>query len=314
MALQGTLDTFALPDVLRLLASTRKSGRLLVQGDDGNGSLFLDGGSVVGGETNLAPTDEGHEVLFELLRLGDGSFLFDPAESTPDPGAPAEVEDVITKAESAHAEWQDLSTVVPSLDVGIELAEDLPDDDATIDRDRWRLIVGIGSGTTVRSLGDQLGMRELPILRATRGMVDDGLAVIGDGGSSGGRASSASLPTLDDEPEADDLFDEASSGSVDDLPEPLPGRSGSAKGSIADPFSEAADSDVAAGGAPAPLAADEATELEHQMEHLTEEHRELLERAVEEGSPEKVEEILADLPEDTIDRDLMRRFLGSVRS
>ena len=50
------------------------------------------------------------------------------------------------------------------------------------------------------------------------------------------------------------------------------------------------------------------------MEHLTEEHRELLERAVEEGSPEKVEEILDDLPEDTIDRDLMRRFLGSVRS
>ena len=114
MALQGTLDTFALPDVLRLLASTRKSGRLLVQGDDGNGSLYLDGGSVVGGETNLAPTDEGHEVLFELLRLGDGSFLFDPAENTPDPGAPAEVEDVIAKAESAHAEWQDLSTVVPS--------------------------------------------------------------------------------------------------------------------------------------------------------------------------------------------------------
>lgn len=315
MALQGTLDTFALPDVLRLLASTRKSGRLLVQGDDGNGSLYLDGGSVVGGETNLAPTDEGHEVLFELLRLGDGSFLFDPAENTPDPGAPAEVEDVITKAESAHAEWQDLSTVVPSLDVGIELAEDLPDDDATIDRDRWRLIVGIGSGTTVRSLGDQLGMRELPILRATRGMVDDGLAVISDGGGrSGGRASSASLPTLDDEPEADDLFDDATSDTAEDLPEPLPGRSGSAKGSIADPFSEAADSDDAVGGAPAPLATEEESELVAQMERLAEEHRQVIDRAVEAGTPEEAEEILDDLPEDTIDRDLMRRFLGSVRS
>ena len=315
MALQGTLDTFALPDVLRLLASTRKSGRLLVQGDDGNGSLYLDGGSVVGGETNLAPTDEGHEVLFELLRLGDGSFLFDPAESTPDPGAPAEVEDVITQAESAHAEWQDLSTVVPSLDVGIQLAEDLPDDDATIDRDRWRLIVGIGSGTTVRSLGDQLGMRELPILRATRGMVDDGLAVVSDGSRSGRASStSATLPTLDDEPESDDLFDDAATGTADDLPEPLPGRSGSAKGSIADPFSEAADSDIAAGGAPAPLAEDEATELEQQMERLAAEHRELIERAAEAGTPEEAEEILDDLPDETIDRDLMRRFLGSVRS
>lgn len=315
MALQGTLDTFALPDVLRLLASTRKSGRLLVQGDDGNGSLYLDGGSIVGGETNLAPTDEGHEVLFELLRLGDGSFLFDPAESTPDPGAPAEVEDVINQAEAAHAEWQDLSTVVPSLDEGIQLAEDLPDDDATIDREGWQLIVGIGSGTTVRSLGEQLGMRELPILRATRGMVDRGLAVIGGGSPrSGGRAASAELPTLDDESEAEDLFDDATSAGADELPEPLPGRSGSAKGSVADPFSEAADSEIAAGGAAAPLDSDEATELEEQMERLADEHRELLARAAEAASPEEAEEILDDLPADTIDRDLMRRFLGSVRS
>lgn len=321
MALQGTLDTFALPDVLRLLASTRKSGRLLVQGDDGNGSLYLDGGSVVGGETNLAPTDEGHEVLFELLRLGDGSFLFDPAESTPDPGAPAEVEDVIDKAESAHAEWQDLSTVVPSLDVGIQLAEDLPDDDATIDRDRWKLIVGIGSGTTVRDLGDQLSMRELPILRATRGLVDDGLAVIGGEARSGGKAKAKAkakpaeaLPTLDDEPQADDLFDDAGAGGADDLPEPLPGRSGSSKGSVADPFVEAVGGDDAADGAGGPLGVDEAGDLDEQLQQLSADDRERLARAVETGSPEDAEEIIDELSEEGIDRDLMRRFLGSVRS
>ena len=36
VALQGTLDTFALPDVLRLLASTQKVGRLRVIGDGGD--------------------------------------------------------------------------------------------------------------------------------------------------------------------------------------------------------------------------------------------------------------------------------------
>ena len=33
MALQGTLDTFELPDVLRLLASTRKSGCLVLRSE-----------------------------------------------------------------------------------------------------------------------------------------------------------------------------------------------------------------------------------------------------------------------------------------
>ena len=37
MALQGTLDTFALPDVLRLLAATKKTGRLRITGGRGTG-------------------------------------------------------------------------------------------------------------------------------------------------------------------------------------------------------------------------------------------------------------------------------------
>lgn len=308
MALQGTLDTFALPDVLRLLATTKKSGQLLVQGDQGNGSLYLAEGAVVGGSTTLAETDESHEVLFELLRLDGGSFLFDQDSAAAETGPSVDVESLITDAESAHAEWQDLSTVVPSLDVGVTLVEDLPDDATTIDRDRWKLIVTIGSGTTVRALGSRLGLKELPVLRATRGLVDDGLATIGDAEAIADQGTSSSdlpvrgagvdadaveLPSLDDETDGDDLF-----GAVDvatgDLPEPLPGGS--------DPF---------AGDA---LAPDEAARLEEQLNDLPPEQRDLIERAADVGDPAEAEHLLDELPEGAIDRELMRRFLGSVRS
>ena len=324
MALQGTLDTFALPDVLRLLATTRKSGRLLVQGDTGTGSLYLDTGSIVAGETTFAPTEEGHEVLFELLRLGDGSFLFDPADTTDNAGAPAEVEDVISAAEASHAEWLDLSTVVPSLDVAITLAEDLPGDVATVDGDRWHLIVGIGSGTTVRALADRLELRELPVLRATRGLVDDGLATIGEqttGAVSQSAAAppkpAADLPAIGDDPASGDLFDD-SAGGVPDLPEPLPERGGGAR-AAADPFVEAAGSEtVAASGAPQrtlkPLGPRQAAKLEAQIGQLPDEQRRRVEEAAESQSPEAVDQLLEDLPSDVLDRELLRRFLGSVRT
>lgn len=332
MALQGTLDTFALPDVLRLLANTSKSGRLLVQGDDGNGSLYLDSGAIVGGETTFAPTDEGHEVLFELLRLGDGSFLFDPADTTNDPGEPAEVEAVIEAAESSHAEWLDLSTVVPSLDVGVALADDLPDDSATVDRDRWKLIVGIGSGTTVRALGDDLELRELPILRSVRGLVDDGLAVITDASAVAAAptrkkakpaasapvapaesGSGAELPSLDGESAPDVHEDPGSDG---DLPEPLPGRSGAKRGPVADPFVEAAVSEPAAGGASdvAPIAPEDAAAIERQLDGLTDSQRDLVEQAASESDEAVVDDLLEELPDGSIDRDLLKRFLGSVRA
>lgn len=310
MALQGTLDTFALPDVLRLLANTQKSGRILVQGDRGNGSLYLDAGSVVGGETSLATTDEGHEVLFELLRLGDGSFLFDPADVSDSPGAPATVEDVITAAEASHAEWLELSEVVPSLDVAISLAADLPDSTTTVDSDRWKLIVGIGSGTTVRALGDKLGLRELPVLRATRGLVDDGLAVIG-----GAEESASSLPVLDDDTDATDLFDD-SSDDTSDLPEPLPGRSGASRRSKADPFVEATGRDDADSGeiTITNMPPAEAAILEEQIEHLSADDRELIERIGDHPSPAEVDQLIEELPDGSIDRDLLKKFLGSVRA
>ena len=43
VALQGTLDTFALPDVLRLLASTKKTGRLVIAGNGADGGMVSQG-------------------------------------------------------------------------------------------------------------------------------------------------------------------------------------------------------------------------------------------------------------------------------
>lgn len=302
VALQGTLDTFALPDVLRLLATTQKTGQLLVQGDQGNGSIFMDGGSVVGGETSLANTDEAHEVLFELLRLDDGSFMFDQSATAPNPGAPIDVDTVIEAAQADHEEWQDLSSVVPSLDVAIVLADELPGKDATISQERWRHIVAIGSGTTVRALGEQLDLRELPVLRATRGLVDDGLAIIDDGDmgldeedwdDDAPSEDDLSLPSIDDETDIDDLFGDAGD---DALPEPLP------EGSSVSMSSRDA------------LLADEVADLEALINDLPDDQRIVVERAAEAPTLGEADEILDELPDGAIDRDLMQRFLGSVRA
>ena len=78
MALQGTLETFALPDVLRLLASTKKSGVLRVDTERGHGEVVVVDGALAGGSAERAPlAEDPADVLFELLRSADGSFLFD---------------------------------------------------------------------------------------------------------------------------------------------------------------------------------------------------------------------------------------------
>ena len=118
MALQGTLDTFELPDVLRLLASTKKSGRLTLRSDRGEGDVWLAGGRIVDVTTGAGAGASRADGLFELLRAHEGSFAFDPGAESSNPSNPSEpgdVEPLLAEAEEALTEWRTIEAVVPSM-------------------------------------------------------------------------------------------------------------------------------------------------------------------------------------------------------
>jgi hypothetical protein len=181
VALQGTIETFALPDVLRLLASTKKTGRLRLTSSQGSGSIWLADGEIVSSEATHAPMADGaDEVVFELLRFKVGEFVFDADASAPEGGAPAAVEDALTAAESMLAEWKSIEAVVPSLAGWVSLAPELPGSEITIDQSRWAQVVAIGGGITVGGLGDRLGLGELSASRTVKELIELGLTSLGD--------------------------------------------------------------------------------------------------------------------------------------
>lgn len=179
MALQGTLDTFALPDVLRLLATTRKTGRLLVHGNRGDGSVWVDAGAVVGTEVAGVPAGAtAADVIFELLRHTEGSFSFEAGSAPSQARGPDEVEPLLVGAERQLAEWREIEAVVPSLETWVTLAPELPGAETTIDAARWRTIVAIGSGSSVRAIGEMLQLGEVAVSRLVKELVEVGLGVV----------------------------------------------------------------------------------------------------------------------------------------
>jgi hypothetical protein len=181
VALQGTLDTFALIDVFRLLASTNKTGRLRVTGDRGNGNVWFDGGGVVlAAAHNTKPSDAPVSVIFELLRLHEGSFVFEADVTTPEAGAPTDVENLIREAEHLLIEWQEIEAVVPSVHLWVSLATELPRPEVVVDGERWKVIVATGAGATVSDVGDNLGLGEIAVSKAVKEVIEIGLLTISD--------------------------------------------------------------------------------------------------------------------------------------
>ena len=181
MALQGTLDTFALPDVLRLLASTKKTGRLVISGARGNGSVWVDAGSVVGTQaTGAGPDPDAVTVLFELLRFGgDGSFTFEAGTTTTDASSPRPVEPLLIDAERRLVEWREIEAVVPSMDAWVSLVAELTTVDITVTADLWKRVVAIGSGTSVGGVARTLQLGELDVCRGVKELVELGLVEVG---------------------------------------------------------------------------------------------------------------------------------------
>jgi hypothetical protein len=85
-----------------------------------------------------------------------------------------------------------------------------------IDNDRWRLIAAIGGGRSVGSVGEALGLDELPTLRGVKEIVELGLVAVSDHAPAEAapeRVSSlaAASPLVTEEPAAVDEFADARS-------------------------------------------------------------------------------------------------------
>ncbi|MGE3621761.1 MAG: DUF4388 domain-containing protein [Acidimicrobiia bacterium] len=178
MALQGTLDTFALPDVLRLLATTGKTGRLDLRGDRGTGTVWLAEGAVA--EVSAPRRTEGTpdaEALFELLRFEAGEFTFEADVPAPE-GERAEVEEILRESGEMLDRWREVAVVVPSLASLVRLRPELEHDEVRVDRSRWATLAAVGAGSTVGRLGEALSLSELAVSTAVKDLVDAGLAEI----------------------------------------------------------------------------------------------------------------------------------------
>jgi hypothetical protein len=333
VALQGSIETFALPDVVRLLASTKKTGRLRLSGSRGSGSLWVADGQVVAGEAGTPPSDGAADVLFEMLRFADGEFVFDADELPERLAPPQDVEPLLAAAEERLSEWREIEAVVPSLQSWVTLTQALTSSEVTIDADCWSMIVRVGHGTSVGALGEQFGVSELDVSRRVKDLVERGLVEIG------GDAPAAFLieRRSGTAPEAEPFLDDADGH--DAAPEPIvdepvvdeDGRSGPLKlTTVRDPLDPAPDGDfepfdpdglvlepahapVAEMGAEGPGDATDAAEVARQLANLSPKAAKAVAAAAKATTAEERERALAEVDDtEDVNRDLLVKFLGSV--
>jgi hypothetical protein len=177
VALQGTFDTFALADVLRLLGGTGKSGQLHITGAGPEGAvtgdIWLEGGRLVDIDTP-EPAGSLAEGLFQMLRVEGGSFSFDP-QGRSDSELAADVGDVIGDAQEMLGEWTDVRRSLPSLDHDLMLVEALDSDTVTLSAAQWSAVVAVAADRSARAVADRLKLGAIGLGRIVRDLRELGV-------------------------------------------------------------------------------------------------------------------------------------------
>jgi hypothetical protein len=178
LTLQGNLDTLSIAHVLGVLAAADKTGCLRVHSDHGHAALWLRDGELTAGATDRVPGGPFDEVVGDLLRYEDGSFVFDPDDGAPEGTEPTPIDDLLQDGRRLLAEWDELLAEVPSLDHRVALSAELGDEPVTITADQWPTLTAVGDGCSVRDLATTLRLTELGVLRVLNDLRSLGLASI----------------------------------------------------------------------------------------------------------------------------------------
>ncbi|MDA8047449.1 MAG: DUF4388 domain-containing protein [Actinomycetota bacterium] len=181
MSLKGSLQTVALPEVLRFLSGTGKSGEFHVSGSNGEGRLWYTDGRISGFRAERAA--EAHEAIFQMLRITDGDFDFS-ADREPPEGAEAvesvDLDSAIEAAEARLAEWLRIVEVVPSLAHRLRLRAEAPGECVELAATQWAMVVAISQGGTVGEVIAGQGQQEFDGCAAVRDLVEAGLVEVSE--------------------------------------------------------------------------------------------------------------------------------------
>jgi len=226
--LQGSLENFALDEVLGLLSSTSKTGQLDIKGDRGNGALLFRDGRLVDGNASFTANGNAIEdVMFELLRYAEGSFTFTARDIEPS-DYDENVVTVLGSAENRLMDWRSIEMVVPSLNHMVTPAADLPAEEISITRAEWSALTTIGAGCPASTVCERLDLGEVEGSRQIKNLAERQLVVISEPGGYRSRPGTPPPALAGNSTPADDPFADTSrppmppAPSVEDLAPPSP--------------------------------------------------------------------------------------------
>ena len=170
--LRGNLKQISLLDILRMLSSGRRTGRLDIKQAGKSGEIYLERGSIVHG---LTGTQIGEKGVYTLMGWLEGDFVFSPDVAAPESSINVTTEQLLLEAARQSEQWEDIKDIVSSTDSVFGISPSGSTSTVSLKPLEWQVLAQVDGQRSVMEIGEILGLHEFEVARIVYSLTTAGL-------------------------------------------------------------------------------------------------------------------------------------------
>jgi DNA-binding MarR family transcriptional regulator len=175
--LKGSLTQLPLIQVLHLLNSNGRTGRIALNDGSRSASVYLRLGSVVHAECG---DERGLDAAYTLLNWIQGDFTFVPDVDAPEESITVSTDQLLEEAAAGVEEWEVIRDLIPSTDIVFSLSAARPPGPIALQPDEWQVLVHVDGFQSVGEIIARLGWEQFTVAGVLYRLATAGLIEVGE--------------------------------------------------------------------------------------------------------------------------------------
>lgn len=170
--LRGNLAQLSLLDILRMLTSSSRSGRLDVRQGVKSGEIYLRRGAIVHAVTG---TQMGEKGVYTLMGWLEGDFSFTPDVEAPERSIEETTEQLMLEASRQAQQWEDIKDVLSSTEAVFNINPSGSTTTVSLKPIEWQVLAQINGERSVLEISEILDLHDFEVAKIIYSLTTAGL-------------------------------------------------------------------------------------------------------------------------------------------
>jgi hypothetical protein len=170
--LRGNLAQLPLLDILKMLSSGNRSGRLDIHQGSKSGEIYLQNGSLVHAVTGVQIGEKG---VYTLLGWLEGDFSFTPDIDAPEQSISLATEQILLEAARQAGQWEDIKEVLSSTEAVFNISPSGSTNTVSLKPIEWQVLAQINGERSIVEIAELLELHEFEVAKIVFSLTTAGL-------------------------------------------------------------------------------------------------------------------------------------------